>query len=165
MLQLSKLKGIHPGKIVERELRNRNIAKNHFASLIGEYPQTLSAITRGARNMNTPLALRIEAALGLEEGFLMILQIYYDIAQEKKRRAEKNKPDLSLFRPALFWDTDLNRIDWYQQQAAVIDRVFSRGTVDEKAAIRKFYGDDLIDQHIKENQSRELPSSYKNKHR
>ena len=36
--------------------------------------------------MNTPLALKIENALGLEEGYFMILQVFYDIEEEKKRQ-------------------------------------------------------------------------------
>lgn len=34
--------------------------------------------------MNTSPALKIEEALGLEEGYFMILQVYYNIEQEKK---------------------------------------------------------------------------------
>ena len=78
--------------------------------IIGEYPQTLSAITSGTRNLNTRLALRMEEALGWEEGSLMILQVYYDIEQEKKRKAERTKPNLGKFRPVFSWETDRKKI-------------------------------------------------------
>ncbi len=70
MNNIEYLKGIHPGIILDRELKKRKLHKSAFALSIQEYPQTFSAITKGKRNMNTSLALRIEEALGIEEGFL-----------------------------------------------------------------------------------------------
>lgn len=83
---LQLLKGIHPGFVLEQELEKRHLRKGVFALSLQEYPQTLTAITKGKRGMNTSLALKIEEALGLEEGYFMILQVYYDIEQEKKKQ-------------------------------------------------------------------------------
>ena len=63
------IKGIHPGIILERELKQRNMGKGRFALSLQEFPQTLVSITKGKRKMNTPLALKIEQALGMEEGY------------------------------------------------------------------------------------------------
>jgi hypothetical protein len=41
----------------------------------------------------------------------------------------------------LFWDTDINGIDWFGQRRAVIERVIERGNDEEKAEIRRFYGE------------------------
>ena len=87
--------------------------------------------------MNTALALKIERALDLEEGFFMILQVYHEIKEEKRKHGEKNHPDLSKLRPGLFWDTDINKIDWQRQRKAVIQRVFERGSDEEKHAERQ----------------------------
>ena len=99
------LKGLHPGLFLQRELNKRKLRSGHFAESIGEHPQTLSAIIRGRRSMNIPLSLRIERALGLEEGFLMTLQVHYDISEEKRRLSTNDRPDCSKFRSTLFWDT------------------------------------------------------------
>ncbi len=90
--------------------------------------------------MNTPLSLRIEEALDLEEGYLMTLQVFYDIKQARRKYNEKNKPNLTKLRPALFWDTDIDKIDWQRQRAAVIERVFERGNDEEQAEITGFMG-------------------------
>ncbi|MDX9905551.1 MAG: plasmid maintenance system antidote protein, partial [Bacteroidales bacterium] len=103
--ELTIIKGIHPGFYLERELRRRNLGKSKFAISVGEYPQTLVSITKGKRKMNTSLALKIEKELGLEEGYLMILQIYHDIEKEKMN-LNLSRPDLSKIRPVLFWDTE-----------------------------------------------------------
>jgi len=134
------LKGIHPGIVLERELRKNKLGKGQFAMSIGEYPQTFSAIISGKRSMNTPLALRIENALGIEEGFFMTLQLFYDIAQEKKKLSNQTKPDISKMRPVLFWDTSIDNIDWQKHKAFVIARVFERGNMAEKKEILRFYG-------------------------
>ena len=81
MIEIAK--GIHPGLILERELRNRNIPQEQFALSIHEHPQTISAIIKGKRNMNVPLAMRIEEALEMKEGSLMIFQVFYDIKEER----------------------------------------------------------------------------------
>ena len=76
---LDIIKGIHPGFVLERELEKRNLGKGQFAISVGEFPQTLTAITKGKRRMNISLAMKIEKSLSMEEGYLMILQVYYDI--------------------------------------------------------------------------------------
>lgn len=139
MANFLKYKGIHPGIVLKRELKKRSLKQRPFAMAIQEHPQTLNAIIRGERKLNTALALKIEEKLGLEEGTLAILQTYYDIRKEKEKRPSIT-PDLSLLRKPLFWDTDINRIDWQKQYNAVIRRVFERGNETEKNEIRRFYG-------------------------
>jgi hypothetical protein len=88
--------------------------------------------------------LKIEEELGLEEGFLMTLQLHYDIKKEKSKRSSHRHPNLSKFRPALFWDTKIEKIDWERQKMAVIRRVFERGVLTEKKEIIGFYGNEAI---------------------
>ena len=139
--EISILKGIHPGFVLERKLEERNLRKRPFALSIDEHPQTISAITKGKRGFNTPLALKIEHALGIEEGYFMTLQVFHDIKEEKLKRSANLRPDLSLIRPGLFWDTDINKIDWMNEALGVIGRILERGNDQEKAEIKRFYGD------------------------
>ena|SRR5688572_1912834 len=149
--ELDILKAIHPGIVLERKLKERKLGKSRFALSINEYPQTLGAITKGKRNMNTSLALKIEHQLGLDEGFLMILQVYYDIKEEKRSHQKSLRPDFSKLRRGIFWDTDIEKIDWQRQKRAVIERIFDRGNDEEKAEIARFYGDTTIRQFMKAN--------------
>jgi antitoxin HigA-1 len=143
--ELTILKGIHPGYVLERKLKEKKLSKGRFALSVNEYPQTLTAITKGKRSMNTALALKMEEALGLEEGYFMMLQVYYDIKQEKQKR-NLPKPDLSKLRPVIFWDTDIKKIDWQRQHKSIIQRTFERGNQIEKDEMIRFYGME----HIKE---------------
>jgi addiction module HigA family antidote len=141
------LKGIHPGFVLERELEKRQIRKGNFALQIQEYPQTLSTIMKGKRDMNIGLALKIEQLLGIEEGFFMILQVYYNIQQEKKKQ-NSSHPNLAIIRPILFWDTKMDTIDWQKQKKAIIKRIFERGNEKEKNEITRFYGNDTISEAL-----------------
>ncbi|HEX5170953.1 MAG TPA: plasmid maintenance system antidote protein [Cyclobacteriaceae bacterium] len=149
--ELDILKGIHPGIVLEQKLGERKIRKGPFALSINEYPQTLTAITKGKRNMNTALALKIEHQLGLEEGYFMILQVYYDIKEEKRNQQKMSQPDFSKLRRGIFWDTDMEKIDWQRQKRAVIRRVFERGNDVEKAEITRFYGEPAIRKFMETN--------------
>ena len=140
---IEKYKGIHPGIILERELKKRALHQRPFALSIDEHPQTLNAITKGKRKLNTPLALKIEEKLGLEEGTLALLQTYFDIKEEKSK-VKQIAPNLALLRKSLFWDTDSNKIDWSKQYKAVIQRVFERGNEIEREEIIRFYGKEKI---------------------
>lgn len=137
------IKGVHLGKIVERELKKRNINKRQFALLVDEHAQTLGAIIKGVRKMNVDLSLKIEKELDMEEGFLMTLQVFYDNKEAKKDSTYK--PDLSKLRKVIFWDTTFDKIDWKQNMVAVIKRVFSRGTEVEQEEIIRFYGKEVVD--------------------
>jgi plasmid maintenance system antidote protein VapI len=140
---IEKYKGIHPGIVLDRELKEREILQRPFALSIGEHPQTLNAITKGKRKLNTALALKIEEKLGLEEGTLALLQTYFDINKEKSK-LKQNTPNLLILRKSLFWDTEINKIDWSKQYSAVIQRIFERGNEIEKNEIIRFYGAEKV---------------------
>ncbi len=137
--KLPIIKGIHPGLILERELKQRHLHKGPFAISLDEYPQTIVSITKGKRRMNANLALKIEKALGIDEGYFMTLQVFYDI-KELKKKQYKLQPDFTKLRHILFWDTKIENIDWERQKNAIIKRVFERGNEIEKNEIIRFYG-------------------------
>lgn len=161
---ISTIKGIHPGLILERELRKRKLTKVKFAIEINVFPQTLVAIMKGKRRMNPALSLKIEKAFGLEEGFLMVLQAYFDIEQEKKKQAENRHPDLFKIRSILFWDTNIAAIDWHKNKIAIIIRVFERGNEDEIQEIIRFYGKEDVLSALESTQ-RLMPTAVENKQR
>ena len=137
---ITKYKGIHPGLILERELKKKGLKKGPFALSLNEYPQLLNEITKGRRGLTPALSLKVDKALELEEGTMLILQAYYEIQKEKQKMEQQQSPNLAILRKALFWDTDIDKIDWQRQYKAVISRVFERGNQDEKAEVVKFYG-------------------------
>ena len=57
---------------------------------------------------------------------------------------QKEHPNLKEFRKVLFWDTDLDKIDWTAHKRYVVNRVFSRGNEREILETIRFYGKNSI---------------------
>lgn len=143
---VEKYKGIHPGKILERELKKRNLNLASFAHSLEIDTQVLDAIVKAESSITPDLCLKIDLALGLEEDTMSILQLNYDI--QKVRLSNMKRPDLTILRKILFWDTDISKIDWEQQYKSVIERVFERGNLQEKEELIRFYGKEKVKQII-----------------
>ena len=63
--------------------------------------------------------------------------------KQKESHTERNPPKL---RKVLFWDTQMESIDWEKQYKSVIRRVFERGNEFEKTEITRFYGSERVDE-------------------
>ena len=158
--KFQKYKGIHPGKIIARELEKRSIKQRPFALSLMEHPQTFNAMLMGRRGISTALALKIEKEFQLEEGTLAILQTYFDI-QKLKEKEKQDTPNLEILNKSLFWDTDIKRMNWERQYKAVIQRVFERGSELEKDEISRFYGPEKVKEALKESTLRNAYTVYK----
>jgi len=141
---LEKYKGIHPGLILERELKQKGLKQSAFAKILNEHPQTLNQITKGKRGLTPALSLKIDHALDLEEGTMFVLQAYFQIKLEKQKVDANTHPMISNFRKILFWDTDITKIDWQKQYKSIVKRIYERGNSLEKQEILDFYGQDKI---------------------
>lgn len=133
------IKGIHPGKFIERELKKKNLTQRALAEETGIPFQTINAIISGRRNLTTEQALKIDQTLGYEEGFFAILQTHYDIKQYKEKELASIYTEAPQIRKSLFWDADFNKINWAKYKNAVIKRVFERGSKDEIEEITRYY--------------------------
>jgi plasmid maintenance system antidote protein VapI len=135
---LDLLKGLHPGHYLENELKKRKISKKVFAESVHEHLQTIVSITKAKRKFTPALSLKTECFLHLEEGFILTLQAFYEI-KKAKEQLDTTKPDLTKIRPILFWDTDIDKIQWKKEKESVLKRVSERGNEQEKEEIRRFY--------------------------
>ena len=77
--EITKIKGVHPGAVLSRELRRRGLESKQFAISLGEYPQTINAISKGRRGINPALSIKLGHALDTDEEYFMLLQAYYEV--------------------------------------------------------------------------------------
>jgi hypothetical protein len=68
----------------------------------------------------------------------MCLQSLYEMKQSRNK-IKSPTPELSRFRPVLFWDTDIHKINWQKNKRSIIKRVLARGNEQEKKEIERFY--------------------------
>ena len=137
---IENVKGMHPGALIKHELNRKKISQRKFAASIDEHWQILNAVINEKRGISLGTALKVEEELGYDEGFLMILQVYYDIEKRKQKQIRSTLKGVPAIRQIIFWDTDFDSIDWAASKESVISRVLERGTEEEIAEIARYYG-------------------------
>ena len=137
---IENVKGMHPGALIKHELNRKKISQRKFAASIDEHWQILNAVINEKRGISLGTALKVEKELGYDEGFLMILQVYYDIEKLKQKQIRSTLKGVPAIRRIIFWDTDFDSIDWAASKESVISRVLERGTEEEIAEIARYYG-------------------------
>ena len=142
---ISKIKGVFPGAVLSRELKKRGLESKQFALSLGEYPQTINAINKGRRRINPALSIKLGEKPDVNAEYFMLLHACYDVEKKKQDLLNNQaKPNVAIFQKSLFWDTNIDKIDWQRQKRAVIRRVFERGTEAEIKEIISFYGEKTV---------------------
>ena len=131
---------MHPGALIKHELNRKKISQRKFAASINEHWQILNAVINEKRGISLGTALKVEKEFGYDEGFLMILQVYYDIEKQKQKQIRSTLKGVPAIRRIIFWDADFDSIDWAASKESVISRVLERGTEEEIAEIARYYG-------------------------
>lgn len=155
--EISKIKGIHPGAILKREIKLRGLKNIELAKSIQEHAQTIGSILNEKRSINPSLSIKLGHELGVDEDYFMILQASYEVEKIKKRHLGKT-PDLNKIKKILFWDTDFNKIDWTKNRKSIIKRVFERGNDIEIEEIISFYGKAIVQKELSNSKKDFLPS-------
>lgn len=75
---------IHPGEILKDEIEYRGISQRRLASQMGISYTLLNEVLNGKRQVNTELAMLIEAALGLDADTFVRMQARYNIQMARK---------------------------------------------------------------------------------
>ena len=138
--RIELIKGIHPGKLIERDLKKKGITQRTLSKNTGIKYETINAIVAGKRNLTIDQVMKIESFMGYDEGFLSLLQTYYDIKQYKNKKfSSLNSQKPPRIRRIVFWDTDVDKIDWERNKTAVVNRVLERGNKEEIDEIMRYY--------------------------
>ena len=136
-----KYSNIPAGAILDRIRRKRSLSQRKLAESAGLSPQSVNNYIHNRRKMSPQVSENLSNALNLSN------KNYFTIAQQNHRNFTENlgkrsasTPDLSKLRPAVFWDTRLDRIDWQGNKRWVIQRVFEYGNDAEMSEIIRYYG-------------------------
>ncbi len=86
-------KATHPGEILWEELKERGIKQKDFAAQIGMQPSHLNDFIKGKRDLNSDMAIKFEAQLGIPYTDWMNMQSGYEydcwaIAERDKKEQE-----------------------------------------------------------------------------
>lgn len=159
--KIAKIKGLHPGLILQREIKRNNIKSSQLAMAINEHKQTISAIINQKRGINPELSIKLADYFHTEEDYFMMLQAGYEV-KNKLDANRKRTPNLNNIRKILFWDTTFDKIDWNKNKRAIIKRVLERGNDKEINEIIAFYDKDTVSKIAKSIKHSRLSTFQKN---
>ena len=88
---LTPFEPTHPGELLREELESRNITQAKFAEQIGVKPSLLNEIIKAKRDINTEMALLLEAALDIPANLWLNLQGAYNMQIAKSDASFMNR--------------------------------------------------------------------------
>lgn len=146
--ELNKVRGIHPGAILKRELKKRNIKSIQLAREIHEHPQTINAITKEKRGINPGLSIKLGDFFGCRNDYFMLLQASFEVERVTLKGTRSGATLADKIRKSIFWDTQIETIDWEKHKRSVIQRLLERGNGAEIKELIRFYGLNTIKEEI-----------------
>ena len=101
--RITGFRAVHPGEVLNDELKERGIKQKDFAAKIGILPSHLNELIKGKRSFTVTIAMALETELDIPYDFWMRMQYGYEhdclvIAQrevEKQQSSRREHPKLS----------------------------------------------------------------------
>lgn len=144
------INNIPAGAILKRILVKKNISQKELAENTGILPPRINDYITGKRRLTPTVSLKIEKQLDISiPGFFYRIQSNYDIYLAMQAEQLKQHPDFSLFRKSLFWDTDIEKLDWNSNKKWIIQRTFEYGNEAEIKAIIDYYGENIVAAYLR----------------
>ncbi len=165
MPNLKRIKGIHPGAILKRELKKRKIRSIDLANEIDEHPQTINAITKERRGINAKLSFKLGDYFSISNEYFMILQATYEVETYRKSEIKKINPLIGKFRKSIFWDTKIELIDFEKNKRFIIQRILERGNKKEIKNLIKIYTLKTIKKELPNIKNSFIPNYKENIHK
>ena len=138
MDRIELYKGIAPGRIISHEIKKYKLSQKDLANRLKVQNQVISSIVTGKRSIPEKLSYKLDDALGFDIGFFLLIQTYYRIRMHKANPHITNK-EKPIIRPAVFWDVDIDKLDWDVNKSFIIRRVTERGNQLEQEQVKSYY--------------------------
>jgi len=84
-----EIQAFHPGEFLLEEIEERGIIKKDFAQALDIFPNNLSLIFAGKRNISAQLAIKIEKQLGVSAEYWYNMQTLYDLQMARIEEQQK----------------------------------------------------------------------------
>lgn len=99
--RITGFRAVHPGEVLNEELKERGIKQKDFAARIGIQPSHLNELLKGKRSFSVPIAMALEKELGIPYDSWMRMQYGYEhdclvIAQREVEQQQSTRRE-SLF--------------------------------------------------------------------
>jgi len=143
--QYLQLNNIPYGAVLNRIMTKEGISQSQLAERSGIVRQRICDYLANRRRITVEASLSLEKALRIGiKGFFYRIQANHDIYTCLKEQAMNNRPNLEHYRKAVFWDTDIEMLDWDKNRLWIIRRVFEYGGEEEILETIRFYGKETV---------------------
>lgn len=101
--RITGFRAVHPGEVLNEELKDRGIKQKDFAAKIGIRPSHLNELIKGKRSFTVAFAMILEKELGISYDSWMRMQYGYEhdclvLAQREVERQQNSRRDGLLTR-------------------------------------------------------------------
>ena len=143
--QYLQLSNIPCGAVLNRIMTKEGISQSQLAERSGIVRQRICDYLANRRRITVEASLNLEKALCIGiKGFFYRIQANHDIYTCLKEQTMNNRPNIGYYRKAVFWDTEIEKLDWDKNRQWIIRRVFEYGGEDEILETIRFYGKDVV---------------------
>ena len=91
MAGLTCVRPIHPGELLKEEIEYRGISQGKVSAKMGMSYKVLNDILNERRPLTTTTAMLFEAALGVDSGLLMRMQLDYNMQIARQDKSFANR--------------------------------------------------------------------------
>jgi HTH-type transcriptional regulator/antitoxin HigA len=85
-----EIEAFHPGEFLLEEIEERGLVKKEVAKALDIFPNNLSLLFAGKRNISAPLALKIAKLLGTSAEYWYGMQTAYDLQKARQEEEVEN---------------------------------------------------------------------------
>jgi len=143
--QYLSMPAVPAGAILKRILQKEHLSQREVARKSTIYPQRINDLITGKRKFTPEISFRLENALGIPTlGYFYRIQANHAIYSYQDEQERKHTPDLSKIDKILFWDSQMEKINWIKGAYHIIKRTFEYGNKTEIEEIIKFYGREKV---------------------
>lgn len=128
------------GSVLKHILKRTGFTQRSLAEATGLLPQRINDFINDKRRISAEQSIAIEKALGIDvAGYFYTLQANHEIYLATLQISDRKTPNLKYIPESLFWDMNINKLDWQANAKSIIERVFSYGDDEAVQEIINFY--------------------------
>ena len=135
--RFERYKGIPVELIIKKDLRKNGLTQRKLAQLLDMSYNLLNSSLNGHRLFKKDEAYRIESLFNYEKNFIIKLQ---EIRKTAEASCTKNTSlTVPTIRACVFWDVEMNKLDWQRHRRFIVERISIYGSQEEKDKVNDYY--------------------------
>lgn len=126
--------------IIKKDLKKKKLSQKVLAQILGMSYRSLNKAINGHRYFTKEEGDRIDSFFDYETEFIIRIQGVKKESQKTFLTLDKStRNSIPQVRACVFWDIDINKLDWIKHSRFIIERVSVYGNNEEKESVNNYY--------------------------